>query len=446
MTSSSDAGFEPTEIRPAAPPGESPDGWQQTRAQTTLATRFVGNKDEYLANQPTDIGRAVGDNLRELFVSCDPAPALLQQFDHAQPEFIAVHDVGTGSARKLLTAVAEATGLGIKKLAIRRQGYGTTLATLEFIEFPSPSGGGLRLYCTEADADTASRQGLARVLLAYSRLGVLMVGELPGHALATAFKPLRDDIIAGPWPNRDLLLVPVATNAALAAQGSDLGRGTGITVRTTPAAVRPSDAWNFISGAWARLRSQIGTTGKVIPALGPTAAVPAAPAIPAPTTTAAATNFGPAARTPALQPLSLRPMPAVPQSVASQTLDAATAEVLQRYVQQLHKLGGVLEACVFDMASGRSVAHAGSAPDADALGSIGSGLLASITRAALRLQLTAELPEAAITLEARHLILRPLPRPAGLMLHAVLDKEHANLTLARLQIQRLDELLLDAGG
>ena len=50
--------------------------------------------------------------LRELFVSCDPAPALLQQFDHAQPEFIAVHDIGTDSSRKLLVAVAEATGMG----------------------------------------------------------------------------------------------------------------------------------------------------------------------------------------------------------------------------------------------------------------------------------------------------------------------------------------------
>ena len=445
MTPSNETGFEPTATRSSTRAGDLLDAWQATRAQTALATRFVGNKDEYLATQPADIGRPVGDNLRELFVSCDPAPALLQQFDHAQPEFIAVHDIGTDSSRKLLVAVAEATGLAIKKLAIRRQGYGTTLATLEFIEFPATESGALRLYCTETDADTSSRHGLARVLLAYSRLAVLMVGDLPGHALASAFKPLRDDIITGPWPNRDLLLVPVASSAALAAQGGDLGRGTGITVRTTPAAVRPSDAWNFISGAWGRLRSQISATGKVIPALATGASAPAPAAQAQPAEAGAATSFGPTARTPTLQPLSLRPMPAVPQTTG-QTIDAPTAELLLRYVQQVHKLNGVLDACVFDASSGRSVAHAGSAPDADLLGSVGSGLLASLTRAALRLALTAELPEAAVTLDARHLVLRPVPRHPGLMLQAVLDKQHANLTLARLQIQRLDELFDEAAG
>ena len=33
-------------------------------------------------------------------------------------------------------------------------------------------------------------------------------------------------------------------------------------------------------------------------------------------------------------------------------------------------------------------------------------------------------------------MLRPVPRHPGLALHAVLDKSDANLTLARLQVQR----------
>ncbi len=438
MSSSNDTGFDATVTRPNNRVSELLDGWQATRAQTVLATRFVANKDDYLATQPADIGRPVGDNLRELFVSCDPAPALLQQFDHAQPEFIAVHDVGTGSSRKLLTAVAEATGLPIKKLAIRRQGYGTTLATLEYIEFAGTEGGTLRLYCTEADADTASRQGLARVLLAYSRLGVLMVGDLPGHALASALKPLRDDIITGPWPNRDLLLVPVASTAALAAQGGDLGRGTGVTVRTTPAAARPSDAWNFISGAWGRLRTQIATTGRQIPALAPPPGPAPGPTL-LPAAEPAAGSFGPAAVTPTLQPLSLRPMPATAQAAGPQ-LDAAATELMARYVEQISRLNGMLDVCVFEGASGRSVAQAGSPADAETLGSVGSGLLASIARASLRLGLTSGLADAAITIDSRHLILRSVPRHAALMLHAVLDKQTANLTLARLQILRMDEM------
>ena len=50
------------------------------------------------------------------------------------------------------------------------------------------------------------------------------------------------------------------------------------------------------------------------------------------------------------------------------------------------------------------------------------------------------LPEAAVTLGSHHLLLRGVPKNPGLAMHAVLDKTSANLTLARLQIMRLDVL------
>ena len=186
----------------------------------------------------------------------------MQQFDHLQPEFIAVHDIGAHSSRALLAGVAAALRIPVGKLLIRRQGYGTTLAALEFVDFPTTRGVPLRMYCTEAEGDVVSRQGLARVLLAYSRLGVVMVGDLPAPDLAAALMPLRDDIVKGPWPNRELLLLPRAATAALASQASALGRGTGVTVRTTPAVSRPADAWTFITGTWSRLCAQLAASGK----------------------------------------------------------------------------------------------------------------------------------------------------------------------------------------
>jgi hypothetical protein len=43
-----------------------------------------------------------------------------------------------------------------------------------------------------------------------------------------------------------------------------------------------------------------------------------------------------------------------------------------------------------------------------------------------------------LTLGSHHLLLRGVPKNPGLAMHAVLDKTSANLTLARLQIMRLD--------
>ena len=207
MSSGKKAGFSPTLPWPSGPATEGFDRWQSTQARTVISTRSGEDDAQNRASAAPDIGRAVDDRTSELIVSCDPAPALLQQFEHAHPVFIAVHDVGTTSSRGLIAAVAEARGLEIKRLVIRRQGFGTTLAALEFIEFPGPNGARLRVYCTAAEADAYSREGLARVLLSFSRLGVLMVGNLTGKALTEALRPLRDDIVAGPWPNRDLMLV-----------------------------------------------------------------------------------------------------------------------------------------------------------------------------------------------------------------------------------------------
>ena len=260
---------------------ESPDAWAATRAQTALATQLLEDEGDYLATDKEEVGRQIGGNERELFVSCAPAEALQQQFEHLQPNFIAVHDIATSSSRKLLTGIAAASGRAVQKLVIRRQGYGTALATLEFVELPTADNQLLRLYTTEADADTASRHAIARVLLAYSRLGVVMVGELPGHAIASALKPLHDDIIAGPWPNRNLLLLPLASASTLVTHGLDLGRGTGVAVRTTPQVARPADAWAFITGTWSRLREQTPADGRVVPELGafkPAAYQPEAPA------------------------------------------------------------------------------------------------------------------------------------------------------------------------
>ena len=414
----------------APTPGSDADpssgGWEATRAQTALATQFLKDEKDYLEGEQPDIGRPVGSNARELFVSCDPAQAMRQQFEHLQSEFIAVHDMGTQSSRKLLASIAAASNRSVQTLTIRRQGFGTTLATLEFIELPTSEGTLLRMYTTETDADTAARHGLATTLLAFSRLGVFLVGDMPNHALAASFKPVHEDMLRGPWPNRHLLLLPLASANALVSQGVELARGTQVNVRTTPKVARPADAWGFISSTWTRLREHMQPDGK------------RAPQFSAP---AAANGIGPQAgpgpavpRSATPAPLPLRPMPA-PRAAA-----APSENRLEQYVQQLSHLAGMVSCCIFDVASGRALNHAGASPGARELAEHGTEMLSSMQASSRTLGLGHAIPEAAITLGTHHLVLRAVPKHPGLALHAVLDKSHANLTLARLQILRMDAL------
>ena len=420
----------------------APDAWQSTRAQTALATQFLKDEEEYLTGEKSDIGRQTGANERELFVSCDPAQAMQQQFEHLHPEFIAIHDIATSSSRKLLAGIAAASGRTVQKLVIRRQGYGTPLATLEFVELATTDNRPLRLYTTEADADTTARNGLARMLLAFSRLGAVMVGDLPGHAIAAALKPLHDDIVAGPWPNRNLLLLPLASASTLVTHGMDLGRGTGVTVRTTPQVARPADAWSFITGTWNRLREQSEPEGGTVPELG--GFNPGLSAAVANARRSAAKGMPPGDTQPfeeLPQQLSMRPMPAIPGAKP-----AIPRNLLERYVRQIGDLTGMVSCCVFEVETGRPLAHAGASPSANDLATRGMELLAAMMTGSRGLGFGQALPEAAITLASHHLLLRPIPKNPGLALHAVLDKTSANLTLARLQVLRMDSLFDDEKG
>jgi len=408
------------------------------------ATQIVGDKDTYLGNAPSDIGRRIADDQLELFVVCHPAEAMLQQFAQLAPDFIAIHDVGTAISARLLGAVAAASSRKLQKLVIRRQGYGVALATLQFVELPLSPGRNLRVYTTQVDADTQTRHQLAHVLLAHSRLAVIMVGDLPGHALESTLQPLREAIAQGPWPNRHMLMVPMSSAATLPAQAASLVGHSGVLVRTTPQVSRPADAWSYISGAWNRVNG-VNETAQPRAAAAPPGTVPspaaAAPvfarvtAAPAHAHAAAAPAFSPT------QPLEMNAMPIVgasPSPLPARSGGPPWGE----YVKRCASIKGMQECCVFDLDVQRSLAHSGSQRMADRLAVKGAMLHAVMGDSARVLGLEAASPDATVTLDEHYLLLRPMPGHPRVALHMVLDRHHGNVGLARAQLHQIDQALL----
>ena len=431
---SSRTGNPDADHRDAAPMAN--DGWASTRAQTALATQVMNHDDLERRAAQQDIGRQVDDHVRELFVSCAPGEALQQQFEHLKPNFIAIHDLGTRSSRQLLRGIAAACSRPVHKLMLRRQGQGTPLAAIDYVDVPFAAQQVVRLYSTDASdtPDAAAAHGVARTLLAFSQLGVLMVGPLPTATLNTALRPWHDEVMRGAWHNRQLLLLPLSNNATLATQGQEMVRGTAITLRTTPVVSRPADAWNFIHGTWNRLH---GTVAAPRPAAGLTTPTSPRPAV---VQDSAAQDtlpmgIGSTAYAPTGM-LPLRPMPDV--STKPQPLHD---EVLDVYVHQVCELTGVVGCCVFDIGSGLPVASAGSGAPPAELARHGRTLLSAMGSSCRALGLGHTLPDAAITLGSHHLLLRSVDKHSGMALITVLDRTHANRTLARLQIERLDPLL-----
>jgi len=384
------------------------------------ATQIVRDREDYLGQGLRDIGRRIADDQVELFVSGEPAAALQQQLERLAPEYIALHDVGTSATLHLLGALAGAAGARVQRLSIRRQGHGVALAVLQFVEVPLADGNHVRIYTTDVNADTVTRHQLALVLLARSRLAVLMLGELPPHALSSTLGPLREAVTKGPWPNRDMLLLPLGSATTLAAQAAQLVGASGVAVRVTPQASRPNDAWAFISGAWNRQHGQ--TSGPVALNTDLTHAVPKPP-IPQPE---APTEVMPLA--PAAGPSSHAPSHAVSPAASSRWAD---------YAHRCAAIKGVVSACVFDLGSQLPLAHAGGAPASERLAIQGGLLLDAMANAARTLGLGNHPPEAAISVGQQHLVLRPVPGHPGIVLHLVLQASASNLTLARMQLERV---------
>lgn len=403
------------------------DDWEATRVQQ--ATQILRDRDDPSEEDAAarELGRRIDAVQWELFVVSSPAEAVRMQLEHRRPEYIALHDVGTASSRRLLGGLATAAGTVVQKLVIRRQGYGVSLATIEFVELPVAGAPPLRLYTTQVDGDTATRHDLAHVLLAHSRLGVMMVGELPPHALAAAFKPLQEAIGQGPWPNRELLVLPLGAATGIASQASQLGVGRSVHVHATPQVSRPAEAWNFISGSWNRLREQLAASDVTLPVIAGAAGAPA-PTAPAPASSLPTVT----------SPIPLQPMPEVPAAAGPRP---GSGSPLANYVQQVGEIKGMVSCCVFELATQRPVAHAGSRPGPAALAAHGAQLYQSLVATAKAMGLPPARPDTAVTLAAHHVLLHPVPGQPGLALHAVLDKGATNLMLARMHLQRLDDAL-----
>lgn len=403
------------------PPGRRAESSEDLSAPQT---QIVRDREAYLGQGGRDVGRRLTDEQVELFVSGDPAAALQREFERLNPKFIALHDIGTSSSLRLLASMVATRHSQLQRMSVRRQGQGVALATLQFVEISAPDGSVIRAYSTDIDADTHARHQMARLLVSHSTLGVLVFGDLPPHAQRAALQPLLDSIANEPWPNRELLLMPLGASASLASHASAFSSLAPIAARVTPQAARPADAWNFIGGAWNRIHSPAPEHPPAPPSAPPSP--PAAKAYTPMPPRPAAENKAPSDSELPTEPMGLHGRPA--------TRTVAWADYLQRCAA----IKGMISCCVFERVSGKILAHNGAKPSADLLQTLGDQWLTSSGEMGLMLGAGVEVSEAQLSFPGHHLLLHVLPAHPGVVLHAMLDAHIGNLALARVQIQRAD--------
>jgi len=369
----------PLEPTPSKPPALDPWG-----AQTELATQFMPRGDEKSdLSTPVDqtIGKAVGDQQWELFVSCAPADALAQQFDTRLPTFMALHALGKASSRAFLSDVAAHLEVPVQKLVIRRQGYGTTLAALWFAEVPGANGQAIRIYACEAEAEgeAASASELACLLLSRCKVSaVLLDGVSPGgwraqvDALdAQVPQPLR--------PGSAMLLQPLSATPELESLRAGLSMRLGPSLRSLPVVSQPLQAWAALPAVWNQLMvaSHPGMPAQSLPTFVPKPMV---------------ARHGAAAQADA------------PSGVAAGASPwrSACAALVERY--------GVHACCAFNARTLAILAHTGPAqPEATLMARQGRTLLAAMASSGQLLGLGKVVQEAQIALADRVMLVWQMP-------------------------------------
>lgn len=407
-------------------------------------TLLVSDSEAYLGQGRNDVGRRISEDQVELFVAGDLGNSLQQEFARLRPDFIALHDVGTSASLRLLASMAGTAGARVHRLTVRRQGHGVAMAVLQFVEVPQADGTPVRVYSTDVNADSQARTQLVRVLLGYSRLGVLLVGEMPPHALTAQLAPLHDALMrTNAWPNRDLLLVPLGSGTALAAQGAQLARDSAVAVQVTPHAAQPKTVWMYVGGAWNRLQDKSDSASRlpteltqaVPPPRVPTTLAETMPMPLGPPPSAFSSSPTAAARAP-LRPAAPAPAPAPTMAPTPMPVPGSTR--WQAYADRCGLIKGAVSCCVFDTHTMQPLASSGGPPSADRMAQQGTILLAAMSDASRALGLGPASAEASASTQSHHLLLRPVPGHPGVALHMIISATTGNLMLARMQLERIE--------
>ena len=372
--------LEPIEPPPSKPPVLDPWG-----AQTELATQFMPRGDDKSdLSTPVDqtIGKAVGDQQWELFVSCAPADALAQQFDTRLPTFMALHALGRASSLALLKEVAAHLDVPVQKLVIRRQGFGTTLAALPFAEVPGANGQAIRIYACEAEGDAASTAELTCLLLSRAKVSTVLLDGLSPGGWRAQMDALDAQLPQPLRPGSAMMLQPLSEAPELEGLRAGLSMRLGPYLRSLPVVPQPLQAWATLPAIWNQLMvsSHPGTPAQSLPTFVPK----------------------PLATRPASSASAAAPHVAAP---GASPWRAACAALVERY--------GVQACCAFNAKTLAILAHAGPAqPEPALMARQGRTLLAAMASSGQLLGLGKGVQEAQIALQDRVLLVWQMPASA----------------------------------
>ena len=385
------------------------DAWG---GHTQVATQIM--EEQAPTQALRDLGQQVSPTLRELFVVCDPSEALRQHFELGMAPFVLLHDLGTTAARAFLQGLSERSGWRLQTLSIRRQGFGTELASLSYLDCPLVAGT-LRVYLADVQAEPREQVAVRRLLSALATAHVLIGALQPPPDVAARVAAWRDDLLAAQPSGRfAVLALPQVRDPDWMMSLSALGRTPRWQVEVGPASQTVAANWTLMATYWNRL-AQSAAPGEVPQIERLTLSwTPEAP---------------PASRAPT-------PMPVVNGALVSAAPQSTPAVTLAAHLGALLPQTGALRACVFALANREVWAQTAGANGAE-MAEQGHVLLTSVARMGSTLALGRSVRDVHVSLGEAQVLMRATRLCSGGVLMLILPRD-ADIAHVRERVQQYE--------
>ncbi|HEY4065792.1 MAG TPA: hypothetical protein VGM74_02760 [Burkholderiaceae bacterium] len=406
---------------------------------------------ESVATEVNARGQMVDRHSRDLVVSGSPAQAIREHFAATRSDLdtasslITLLDPAGVWAPAVIKALSDAGGRPIERIHLRERTTLRTLATIERTTLVRRHEDTLRIVHADVRAPGIENSEVPVALMERSQMTTVIIGPLQPHAIDALLDALHNAVMLPTWRCPNLLFMLPPSAVWIANKIGAIAWPARLHVHVLSESMTGASAvWNAMLGMWNQIKAQPGWEPSTPGALQGVTDFPikvrdlgelSTPMI---VPGGAEAHGGVFAR-----PAATRPAPAAAAEVTPLTrvsrvaVDPGRARLT---LAGMLALDGLLGCAVVDATSGVALAREslGDGVDMEQSAAACAQVLRAHRQHARGMGLAEQVDEIILAAGPRQQVIRTVSRRPELFLVVLLDKQHANLALARYQLMELE--------
>lgn len=395
---------------------------------------------ESMATEVNDQGKMVDRHQHDLVVSGSPAQAIRDHFATTRADLetasrlITLLDPVGIWASAVIKALSDAGGRPIERLHLREQTTLRTLATIERTTLVRRHEETLKIYHADVRAPGRDNAQIPVALMERSHMTTVVIGPMQPHAIDSLLVSLQEATALPTWRCPNLLFMLPPNAVWIANKISAVPWPARIHVHVlNESLTSASSVWNAMLGMWNHVKTQ--------PAWEPPDAALSVPDYPIKVADLQSRrSLGPSSSNPSVAASVHLSKPVM--RVSHHALDPAKA---QTALAEMLAVDGLIGCAVVDGTTGLVLARESredQPADLDLSAAASAQVLRAHRMAARNMGLSDQIDEVMVSAGLRQQVLRTVSRHPDLFLLALLDKQRANLALARYKLMEVEKGLL----